>query len=349
MVFAPYLLQIQDSINAPQQLDTVVSTGAQHPNPNTIADDSVVGYFPSISDDIGRPRATTVAIVPKQETSGNQTASSSRKGTLKEWNTNKNFFTENGLTGIVTGSKSQPHKASSSVYTGAIKPHEIIPQQRYYSTNDWVLGIFLMLVVLFVWIRIFYSKFFATLASALISFHISAKLFQEKNVLQHRVSIVLDFIYLIIFSVFIFELIDYLGYPWSGLSGINLYLLLLNILMLYALFRIFILRLTGLLFLNQPLFSEYIHHTFVINKGMGIALFPVVIMMQYLPYKLIPVVLVLGVLVFAVAFLWKIIRAYQIIIRRDILLFYLILYLCTLEILPLLLGYKFVTSLIQSN
>ena len=69
-------------------------------------------------------------------------------------------------------------------------------------------------------------------------------------------------------------------------------------------------------------------------------------MAQYLPYALIPVVLVIGVLISAIAFLLKTFRAYQIIIRRDILLFYLILYLCTLEILPLLLGYKFVTSLI---
>jgi len=45
----------------------------------------------------------------------------------------------------------------------------------------------------------------------------------------------------------------------------------------------------------------------------------------------------------------KAFRAYQIIIRKDVVLFYLILYLCTLEFLPLLLGYKFVTSLVQSN
>jgi hypothetical protein len=82
---------------------------------------------------------------------------------------------------------------------------------------------------------------------------------------------------------------------------------------------------------------------------LGIVLFPIVIMAKYLPYKLVPFILTLGIIVVAIAFLLKSFRAYQIIIRRDILLFYLILYLCTLEILPLLLGYKFVTALIQSN
>jgi hypothetical protein len=96
----------------------------------------------------------------------------------------------------------------------------------------------------------------------------------------------------------------------------------------------------------QSLFSEYIHNTFVINKGMGIALFPLVIMAHYFPKQLIPMVLTLGIIIYIMAFIFKSIRAYQIIIRKDVLIFYLILYLCTLEILPLLLGYKVVTSLI---
>jgi hypothetical protein len=96
----------------------------------------------------------------------------------------------------------------------------------------------------------------------------------------------------------------------------------------------------------QPVFSEYIHNTFVINKGLGIALFPVIIMAHYLPYPLIKSVLIIGMGIYAIAFILKSIRGYQIIIRKDILIFYMILYLCTLEILPLLLGYKFVISLI---
>jgi hypothetical protein len=225
----------------------------------------------------------------------------------------------------------------------------MIPKSRESYTYDWLLGIFLFLVFLFVWIRIFYSKFFGALASALVSFQLSVKLFQERNVLQRRVSIILDFIYIIVTAVFVFELIEYTGFAGTGMTGFNLFLLLINILMLYSVLRIIILRLTGTLFLVTPLFSEYIHNTFVVNKGLGILLFPIVIMAHYMPYKMIPVILILGVTLYSVAMLYKSFRAYQIIIRRDVLIFYLILYLCTLEILPLLLGYKFVTSLIQSN
>jgi hypothetical protein len=152
-----------------------------------------------------------------------------------------------------------------------------------------------------------------------------------------------------VFTVFVFEIIEYSGFTKTGMSGFNLFLLLLNILMLYVILRGLVLKMTGNLFRIRPLFAEYLHNTFVVNKGMGIALFPVIIMAQYLPYKLVPVILIIGGIIFGLAVLFKIIRVYQIIIRRDVLLFYLILYLCTLEILPLLLGYKFVTSLIQNN
>jgi hypothetical protein len=348
MAAAPYFPQIPDSVNSHQQLDTAVSTGARQINYPANKEDSAQSYLQTIPSEITRQH-TGVTIIPKEENSTIQSPSSLEKDYLRGWNTNLNFLSINGLTGIVKGNKNQLHKTSSPVYIATIKPAEIVPQARNLTTHDWLLGIYLLVVVLFVWIRIFYNKFFATLANALISFHISAKLFQEKNVLLHRVSIVLDFIYLIIFSVFIYQFTVFLGFSRPGLSGFKLYLLLLNVVMLYTFFRRSILRLTGNLFLALPLFAEYIHNTFVVNKGMGIALFPIVIMAHYLPYKLVPIVLVIGVLIFSLALILKITRAYQIIMRKDIILFYLILYLCTLEILPLLLGYKFVTSLIQSN
>ncbi len=266
----------------------------------------------------------------------------------ERWNTSGNFFSENGLSGLVNGISRQPSQNGLHAVTSTAKPAEINPWKRELRQHDWLLGIFLLLVVLFVWIRIFYSKFFATLGNALISFHAAARLFLERNVLLHRVSVVLDFIYLIVLSVFVFEMIDYTGFASGEMTGFRLFLLLFNIIVLYTLFRLVALRLTGDLFLARTLFSEYTHNTFVINKGVGIVLFPVIIMIQYLPYNLVPVILVTGAVVFITGILWKAVRAYQIIIRREVFIFYLILYLCTLEFLPLLLGYKFVTTLIQS-
>ncbi len=323
--------QIQDTILAPQQPDTSVPkqphVSGQIHRVDTVARRNQYPVRKEVP-------AVQVSVAQKDEV---------KTQAQPEWNRNKNFFTENGLSGMVGGLERDSGKLTLSTTTSEVA------RERLNYTYDWLFGIFLFLVVLFIWIRIFYSKFFGTLANAMVSFHLSAKLFEERNVLSHRVSIVLDFIYIVVFSIFIFEWIDYTQFSGPGMTGFNLFLLLINIIMIYTLLRVVVLRLVGSLFLVRPLFLEYIHNTFVINKGLGIALFPLVIMGQYLPYAIIPVVLWIGIIALSIGFLFKAIRAYQIIIRRDILLFYLILYLCTLEILPLLLGYKFVTTLIQSN
>jgi len=341
-----FLHPLQDTIYTPGPTDTVPVSAPI----NTISGRSEDSVTPLRNADSGivasPPLVIQKPVSPNTRVQETPVIVQKKAVEAQKWNSS-NFFTENPLKGIV--SDNDESKEQSITYGVKQRPDDMIPAVRDSITYDWLLGIFLFLVVLFVWIRVFYSKFFATLANALVSFQLSVKLFQERNVLLQRVSIVLDFIYIIVTAIFVFEVIEYSGFSKTGMSGIKLFLLLLNILMLYAILRVVVLRMTGSLFRATPLFSEYIHNTFVINKGMGILLFPIVIMAEYLPYELIPVVLILGTTIIAVAFLFKSFRAYQIIIRRDILLFYLILYLCTLEILPLLLGYKFVTSLIQSN
>lgn len=337
---------LQDTVYVPQQPDTVSfseEAGNEAGIPSADSTNGILSPQPA-SHSVQQTVATVPVIQLKEVT---ESGAVPQKETISEtWNSERNFLRENGLSGIVKG---LPDHRTETYAIASLQPPEIRLQKRIPATHDWLLGIFLLLVVLFVWIRIFYSKFFATLGNALVSFHMSTKLLEEKNVLSQRVSMVLDFIYLIVFSVFLYELIAFKGFPMPGTSGIRFFLILFNMVILYALFRIIMLKFTGFLFLSRSLFSKYLHNTFVVNKGLGIVLFPVVVMAHYLPHALIPVILIAGIAAFLIAFFWKMVRAYQIIIRQDILIFYLILYLCTLEILPFLLGYKFVIALIQNN
>jgi hypothetical protein len=344
MVF--HLPQVSDTVNSLQQVDSVRSSRLQQqtiPNGN---EDTAIGYFPVDGGGLFRIEVPKVARPPVKEIVAAPVTDNPVLIKPPEWNFNANYFMQNGLNAIVSKSKTTGAIVHSYPNTSTAKPESIEIHQRNRETFDWMLGIFLLLTCFFIWIRIYYGKFFSTLGSALISFQIAAKFFREKNVLQRRVSIVLDFIYLVVLSVFIFELTHQFGHVESHMSNFNLFLLFLNMVILYALVRLIVLRGTGFIFLRQSLFSEYITSTFVVNKGAGIALFPIVIIAHYIDKQLVPAILVLGLIVYLTAFIWKTFRAYQIIIRKDVFLFYLILYLCTLEILPFLLGYKVIISLI---
>ena len=102
----------------------------------------------------------------------------------------------------------------------------------------------------------------------------------------------LDFIYFVMLSVLVYESVTHFNWVTSSMSQFNLYMLLLNIIIIYSLVRIALLRITAHLFLQRNLFSEYIHNTLVINKGTGIVLFPIVITARYFPFPLISLVLV---------------------------------------------------------
>jgi hypothetical protein len=338
-----FQFQVGDSTLQTQQADTLRSQSAE-PAFQPEQEEPVIGYFPDHPGDILRIQSAAIRSVTVKEV---PVEIPKKQAILPpEWNFNLNFFTENGLTRAVTRNGFFKQDEGSYVATTGVKPDAIVPRGRNISHLDWILGIFLVISLLFIWIRLFYGKYFATLASAVSSFQMSAKLFRERNILVRRVSIVLDFIYFVMLSVLVFELVTHFNWITSSMSQFNLYMLLLNIIIIYSLVRIALLRITAHLFLQRNLFSEYIHNTLVINKGTGIVLFPIVITARYFPFPLISLVLAIGLGILILGAIWKIIRAYQIIRRKNVVLFYLILYLCTLEFLPLLLGYKVIISLI---
>jgi hypothetical protein len=338
-----FQFQVGDSTLQTQRADTLRSRSVE-PAIQPEQEEPVVGYFPDHPGDILRIQSAAIRPVTVKET---PVEIPKKQAILPpEWNFNLNFFAENGLTRVVSRDGYFKQDEESYVASTGVKPDTIIPRGRNISHLDWFLGIFLFISFLFIWIRLFYGKYFATLASAVSSFQMSAKLFRERNVLVRRVSIVLDFIYFVMLSVLVYESVTHFKWVSAGMTQFNLYMLLLNIIIIYSLVRIALLRITAHLFLQRNLFSEYIHNTLVINKGIGIVLFPIVITARYFPFPLISLVLVIGLSILILGVIWKIIRAYQIISRKNVVLFYLILYLCTLEFLPLLLGYKVIISLI---
>jgi hypothetical protein len=261
------------------------------------------------------------------------------------WNTTGDFLSDNPLTAIAN-KRQASLEARSFDLPENVKPFAAHADLRYLRIDDWLLGIFFVLTMLFIWIRVFYGKFFLLLSNAFVSTQIASKLFSEKNVVLRRVSFTLNFVYLIVLSLLIFKLIIYYRPEVIHISRFNFYLLLLNLTIFYAAIRTLVLLATGIIFMSQSIISEYIHNTYVVNKITGIVLFPVIIAAHYLPFRLVAVALILGIMIFAAAFIMKLIRGFQIIIRKDVLLFYLILYLCTLEILPVLIGYKVIITLI---
>jgi hypothetical protein len=258
------------------------------------------------------------------------------------WNSGGNFLTTNPLVGFLRA------PAHDILYGETIKSNDTLPLEREHKSEDWLTGLLFFVVFLLVWIRVFYGKYYSQLTDSLVNYQMSSKLYNEANILSRRVSFILDIVYHLVMAIFLYELNSVYGILAPGRSNLYYLMVIFAVLAFYSVSRLALLRFTGFVFDIQPLFTNFIHHMSLFNKGLGIILFPLSIAMLFIPASLIKIILFTGITVFIIMFVLKLVRALKIIMWKDVLLFYMILYLCTLEILPLLLGYKLMKSMILS-
>jgi len=339
---------IQQVLNQ-TDIDTVVGQPAI-PDTQAVAPDTPVfkQSLAVITDSAGTPFYRELSIIEKI-TDTVHTAKTIYNPFQRNFNSDDNFLTNNSLTQIeqhLSGITDRDSPTGRFTSTSVLTHRDMLPGNRVHHNGNWIMLIFITIILLFIWIKIFYNKFFTILSNSIASYQLSAKVFHEKNVLLKRVSMVLDVIYLIVLTVFLYEFFTFRNLTLLQMTSFNLFLLLFNIIILFTVTRGLIIRLFNFLFQTESIVSEYVHNNFIVNKSIGILLFPLVFAACYIPESMVHILLWAGVLILGAGLIFKIIRGYQIIIRKDVLFIYLILYLCTLEILPLLLGYKVFMSLL---
>jgi hypothetical protein len=217
---------------------------------------------------------------------------------------------------------------------------------QYHITPDWFLYISLFLLIVLAWIKLVYDRFILGVFSALANFQLSQKLYNDPGIVQKRVSQSLLIIYFISGGLFLYELTEYFNVKILPYKGIKLFLSFSFILILLALVRYIIMSLTGYFFDKQKLFSAYLFQHFLNNKVLGIILIPIALGIAYSRDLFLDILVYFSLVIVAIGLIMKMIRAVQFIFKNVISLFYLILYLCILEILPVLVIIKLLKSLL---
>lgn len=217
--------------------------------------------------------------------------------------------------------------------------------QRFTTSTDWVFWTFVIMAFLFVWIQIFYRKYMVNLFNSVFSFQASSRLFNEKNLLARRVSVVLNFIYTISISLVIFRITQYFNFEPENFDDLSFFLVILNIVILFSVLKALFQKFIGYIFSSVYQINEYLHNVYVFNKSFGIVILPISFSAYYTQHNISEILILTIVAIYIFSLLFKIVRSFQIIIKHDIFIFYLILYLCTLEFLPVMIGYKFIKSL----
>ncbi len=210
---------------------------------------------------------------------------------------------------------------------------------------DWVLIVLLVSLGLFAWLRLFYNRLFKPVLISLLDYRESLKLFRDHSALFDRFSFFLNLLFYVNSGLFFFFVLKHYGIDIPVQNPFLIFVAVTVAMVLIYAGRYIICRLTGFISLSQNVFSEYTHNIFIINKNIGLFLFPLVIGIPYLPEGIVPFLIYGGLLLVGMGYMIRLWRAFQIFILNGFSIFYLILYLCALEFVPITVAVKYLQVL----
>lgn len=231
--------------------------------------------------------------------------------------------------------------------TSVFKPHNLTPKHSVplaieHQATDWITIVFLACLFIIAWIQTSYSKRLNQIIRAVALPHHVNQLQRDGNIFKERITLGLGLNYYLISSIFVFQISSELGIVPAGLHNLAFTGIVFAGLFVFQLLKSSVIRATGIIFDTIESARQHQLIILIFNYIIGIVLFPFVILAFYwnsVSY------LIAGVITISLLSLYRIGRSFlagQ--DNKSYNLFYLFMYLCTLEILPLLLIYKVISK-----
>lgn len=216
----------------------------------------------------------------------------------------------------------------------------VLPARPFHqNSSDWLTGVVLVILLLGAAVRKAFGKYLSALFLSTVNYPAASRLFREQNISLRQGALLLDLFFLLTIGLFGYQLVKYSG-AQLPISGFLLYLACFGVIFLFFRIKEFLYRLLGFISETLPETSEYLFMMHSYNKVTGIFLLPVVLLTAWAPVSNPSGFLLAGLIIIALFYLKTLQRGIKILLKKQFSLFYLFLYLCTLEFLPLLLFLK---------
>jgi len=213
-----------------------------------------------------------------------------------------------------------------------------------FKADAWVIGVILFSTFVFAFVRMFYNKKYHNIIKSGTNYQYAYKLVKEGSSSSSRVNTFLSLVFYINISMFIFLILKLLNIK-VDLSDWKLYLLLILSLFIMYLGKRVANRILGYVFGNNDVVSEYLTNVWIYNIILGVFILPFIISIPFVPPEFKLPLMYIGIAIIILSLLFRILRNFRIAFKIKLSIFYLILYLCTLEILPILIIGKMISNI----
>ncbi len=213
-----------------------------------------------------------------------------------------------------------------------------------FLSTDWMLGIIILSLFLFGWIRVGFNRYYQTAIQASYNFFTARRIFEESNITRSRVFYFMNLLFIINAALFLTQFLEYHHVSIYNLSGILLFLVLIASILILYMVKAFFLYLFDFVLLANRSFASYNFTVFLYNKMAGFLLLPIISILPFVPQYMTFWLFLAGAFIIIMLYFFRIFRGLQIGFKNRLSIFYLILYLCVLEIMPVMILFKVLYS-----
>ncbi|KAF0239092.1 MAG: hypothetical protein FD181_477 [Prolixibacteraceae bacterium] len=215
----------------------------------------------------------------------------------------------------------------------------ITPREITTPGTDWLTIMLFLAFVILASVSAGFSKYIRSLFQSLINYPTAFRMFREKNYSILHGAFRLEVLFYFIFSIFVFQMIV-LASETNSFYNISVFGKTFAVVVVYFLAKKLAYHALGSIFIDTSDTAEFLFNMDNFHRGAGIILFPIVALIAYFPSENPLIAVVLGVFTTLAFYIMLLKRGVSILLKKQFPIFYLFLYLCTIEFLPLLLIYK---------
>jgi hypothetical protein len=225
-----------------------------------------------------------------------------------------------------------------------LKPGREIPLKPLH--DDWIILIILIVIFLFSLVRKSSKNMLPGLTRFFLFRGINDPSSRDIGGLFQWESTIKNLISFLIFGLFAYSAASFYNFIPSAITGIIFWIISVMSVISAITLRHIICIITGSASGEKDLFRDYLDGIYQYYRFSALFLFVIIILMSYTTIFPVNSYFIAGIIVLGILYLIRIMRLFMIFLTRNISIFYLILYLCALEILPVVISVRYISGLI---
>ena len=206
--------------------------------------------------------------------------------------------------------------------------------------KDILSGLLLLAVAITGFLRFTNYKYLRELFSALIFSQNARKMQKTVNLHYRTPAFILNGLFLFNTSIFLYQIINYYHLKTIFNQSLLLIPAFMLLIIAFGMSKVALYRFVGYVFETKLDTKEYLFFNFLNNKIFAIAILPIIIVVPYIEVEIVPILFKIGGVIFVSLYFTQLFRGFTIILKNVASLFYMFLYLCALENLPLIIIYN---------